>query len=80
MLWGQRSATFLFVSVLAILATVQIFFVDQVDGAFELACMEKCLKSRRCKKYGQITFDYDCDKQCKKKCYKVYLLTYSCPT
>ncbi|KAH9418959.1 hypothetical protein DERP_011052, partial [Dermatophagoides pteronyssinus] len=44
--------------------------ISSVDSAFELACMDKCLKTRRCKKYGTFTVDYDCDKQCKKKCYK----------
>lgn len=51
---------------------IQLFVVvNQVDSAFELACMDKCMKTRRCKKYGTLTIDYDCDKQCKKKCYKV---------
>ena len=55
-----------------IIIMIQLFMVvNQVDSAFELACMDKCLKTRRCKKYGTFTVDYDCDKQCKKKCYKV---------
>ncbi|UXI17305.1 enabled protein [Sarcoptes scabiei] len=41
------------------------------EAAFELACMDKCTKSRRCKKYGSINIDQDCDKKCKRKCYKV---------
>ena len=70
MLLGQSNLARLLAVSLAILVVAQIFLVP-ADAAFELACMEKCLKTRRCKKYGQITFDFDCDKQCKKKCYKV---------
>lgn len=70
MLLGQSNLARLLVVSLAILVVGQVF-LPPVDAAFELACMEKCLKTRRCKKYGQISLDYDCDKQCKKKCYKV---------
>lgn len=45
----------------------------QVEGAFEMACMDKCRKQLRCKKYletGTSTLDFVCEKQCKRKCYK----------
>ena len=77
MLLGQSNFARLVVVFLAILVTTQVFL--PVEGAFEFACMEKCLKTRRCKKYGQITFDFDCDKQCKKKCYKVPVRIYLIP-
>ncbi|KAH9400531.1 hypothetical protein TYRP_002097 [Tyrophagus putrescentiae] len=44
-----------------------------VEGAFEMACMDKCRKQLRCKKYleaGTSTLDFVCEKQCKRKCYK----------
>ena len=59
------------VTISLVILVVANTILDPVDAAFEGACVEKCLKTRRCKKFGAITFDFDCDKQCKKKCYKV---------
>ncbi|CAG2109337.1 unnamed protein product [Medioppia subpectinata] len=57
--------------VLCLSSLVILSSVDVCESAFEMACMDKCLKVRRCKKYGLVSLDTDCDRQCKKKCYKV---------
>ncbi|CAG2176808.1 unnamed protein product [Oppiella nova] len=56
---------------LCLCSLILINSVDQGECVFEMACMDKCLKVRRCKKYGLVSLDTDCDRQCKKKCYKV---------
>lgn len=66
---GPRNLTRLMILLMVIMISAESFLM--VEAAFEMACMEKCFKTRRCKKYGQITMDVDCDRQCKKKCYKV---------
>ncbi|KAI2800601.1 hypothetical protein BLOT_011989 [Blomia tropicalis] len=65
---GPRNLTRLMILLMVIMISAESFLM--VEAAFEMACMEKCFKTRRCKKYGQITMDVDCDRQCKKKCYK----------
>lgn len=69
-----RIVQFVLVSLITI---ILLQLLLPAEAAFEMACMEKCLKTRRCKKYGQVVFDSDCDKQCKKKCYKVTTTTAS---
>lgn len=77
LLLGQSNLARLVVVSMAILLVGQLFLFQVGEGAgFELACMDKCSKTRRCKKIGQMTLDVDCDRQCKKKCYKVQYLTF----
>lgn len=77
LLLGQSNLARLVVVSMAILLVGQLFLFQVGEGAgFELACMDKCSKTRRCKKIGRLTLDVDCDRQCKKKCYKVQYLTF----
>lgn len=60
----------LLVALLA-LGVLMVAVWPAVDASFEMACMEKCEKVKQCRKFGPVALDYQCNRRCKKKCYKV---------